>query len=244
MKKLIIIFLLFSNIIFASDFEINFGTSFGCSAEFTYIKGDIPLWLGYQDGNRVDGGATVNAFVLIGRNYKILNEKLTSISVLFDTGYNFYIRNRTYEPKYNEYSSYIYHSLILGGLVKLNFYKDISFGVGGGILFPFYSATDKEDWMLGIYKNISKFTYEKISYMYKVPIMPYIKLNLEKHIYLSEKWSLIAGLNILYNFGMEFNMDRLKNPMYTSFTHDGYGEYKFSSLSFEMVLGFGFGRPK
>ena len=244
MKKLIPIFLLFSNIIFASDFEINFGTSFGCSAEFTYIKGDIPLWLGYQDGNRVDGGATVNAFVLIGRNYKILNEKLTSISVLFDTGYNFYIRNRTYEPKYNEYSSYIYHSLILGGLVKLNFYKGISFGVGGGILFPFYSATDKEDWMLGIYKNISKFTYEKISYMYKVPIMPYIKLNLEKHIYLSEKWSLIAGLNILYNFGMEFNMDRLKNPMYTSFTHDGYGEYKFSSLSFEMVLGFGFGRPK
>ena len=76
---------------------------------------------------------------------QIPNEKLTSISALFDTGYNFHIRNRTYEPKYNEYSSYIYHSLIFGGLVKLNFYNDISFGIGVGILFPLYSETDKED---------------------------------------------------------------------------------------------------
>ena len=243
-KLIAIIFILFSNLIFASEFEINFGGSVGYSVEFTYIKDDIPLWLGYQDGGRVDNGATIKAFVSIGRNYKIPNEKLTSISALFDTGYNFHIRNRTYEPKYNEYSSYIYHSLIFGGLVKLNFYNDISFGIGVGILFPLYSETDKEDWMLGIYKEISKFTYDKIVYMYKVPIMPYVKLNLERHIYFSEKWTFTYGLNIVYNFGMEFNMDRLKNPIHQTFTYDGYGQYKFSSLSFEVLFGFGFGRPK
>ena len=62
MRILILIFM-FSNILFASDFEVNFGFSFGYSIEFTYIKGDTPLWLGYQDGNRVDNGATVNTII-------------------------------------------------------------------------------------------------------------------------------------------------------------------------------------
>ena len=66
----------------------------------------------------------------------------------------------------------------------------------------------------------------------------------DEHIYFSEKWTFIYGLNIVYNFGMEFNMDRLKNPIHQTFTYDGYGQYKFSSLSFEVLFGFGFGRPK
>ena len=46
--------------------------------------------------------------------------------------------------------------------------------------------------------------------MYKVPIMPYIKLNLEKSFYMSELWAFKIGANLLYNFGMEFDMDNLK----------------------------------
>ena len=211
---------------------------------FTYIKGDTPLWLGYQDGNRVDNGATVNTIISIGRNYRVPNEKLTSISALFETGYNFYIRNRTYDEERNEYSSYLYHSLIFGGLLKLNFYNNLSFGIGCGILFPLYSETDKEDGMLGMYQSIAKFTYEKIAYMYKVPIMPYLKLNLERYLYFSEKWAFKYGLNIVYNFGMEFNMNRLRSPIHKESDYTAYGRYKFSSLGIEMILSMAFGRPK
>lgn len=38
MKKIALIFILFSSMAFASDFEINFGGSVGYSVEFTYIK--------------------------------------------------------------------------------------------------------------------------------------------------------------------------------------------------------------
>ena len=47
--------------------------------------------------------------------------------------------------------------------------------------------------------------------MYKVPIMPYIKLNLEKNFYMSELWAFKIGANLVYNFGMEFDMDKLKS---------------------------------
>ena len=40
--------------------------------------------------------------------------------------------------------------------------------------------------------------------------MPYIKLNLEKSFYMSELWGFKIGANLLYNFGMEFDMDNLK----------------------------------
>ena len=40
--------------------------------------------------------------------------------------------------------------------------------------------------------------------------MPYIKLNLEKSFYMSELWAFKIGANLLYNFGMEFDMDNLK----------------------------------
>ena len=71
--------------------------------------------------------------------------------------------------------------------------------------------------------------------MYKVPIMPYIKLNLEKSFYMSELWAFKIGANMIYNFGMEFDTDNLRKNT-TQYTFD---EYKFSSLSFEVFFGFG-----
>ena len=76
--------------------------------------------------------------------------------------------------------------------------------------------------------------------MYKVPIMPYVKLNFEKNFYMSELWAFKIGANLVYNFGMEFDMDKLKSDTNIY----GYDKYNFSSLSFEVFLGFGFGRPK
>ena len=77
-----------------------------------------------------------------------------------------------------------------------------------------------------------EFNFKRISYMYKVPIMPYIKLNFEKNFYMSELWAFKIGANLVYNFGMEFDMDKLKSGSYKY----GYDKYKFSSLSFELFL--------
>ena len=77
--------------------------------------------------------------------------------------------------------------------------------------------------------------------MYKVPVMPYIKLNLEKYFYMSELWAFKIGANLLYNFGMEYDMQKLKSELSWSY---GYNKYKFSSLVFELFFGFGFGRSK
>ena len=69
--------------------------------------------------------------------------------------------------------------------------------IGAGIFLPLYSEVKhkgKNAWGkeittgLGKYVGINRFNFEKISYMYKVPIMPYVKLNLEKNYYISELW--------------------------------------------------------
>ena len=121
--------------------------------------------------------------------------------------------------------------------------------IGAGIFLPLYSEVKhkgKNAWGkeittgLGKYVGINRFNFEKISYMYKVTIMPYIKLNFEKNFYMSELWAFKIGANLVYNFGMEFNMDKLKSDTNIY----GYDKYNFSSLFFEVFFGFGFGRPK
>ena len=157
------------------------------------------------------------------------------------------MRIRTRYKEYPEYRhKFFYHNLILGVLPKLNFDYGISLGIGAGILLPLYSETDKRSEKSNnglssyFYDGYEKFNFEKISYMYKVPIMPYIKLNFEKNFYMSELWAFKIGANLVYNFGMEFDMDKLKSDTNIY----GYDKYKFSSLSFEFFLSFGFGRPK
>ena len=166
------------------------------------------------------------------------------------------MRIRTLYKEYPEMARhrFIYHSLILGIMPKLNFDYGISLGIGAGILLPLYSQSGKgkneANCGLGSYHNdglgsyydggYKEFNFKRISYMYKVPVMPYIKLNLEKNFYMSELWAFKIGANMIYNFGMEFDTDNLRKNT-TQYTFD---EYKFSSLSFEVFFGFGFGRPK
>ena len=161
------------------------------------------------------------------------------------------MRIRTLCKEYPEMAihRFFYYSLILGILPRLNFNSGISFGIGVGIYIPLCSAVKREGkdaWGEEIttglekYVGINRFNFEKIYYMYKVPIVPYIKLNFEKNFYMSELWAFKIGANLVYNFGMEFDMDKLKSDTNIY----GYDKYNFSSLSFEFFLGFGFGRPK
>ena len=258
MRFFIILFIIiFSNNLFPANLEISFGGGVGGSTEFSYTEGfnHIPS----ENGSRVDSGFSANGFLDIGANFELPNAgALSSISLLFETGYYYYMRIRmNYKDKdiskYEHLAEYkdifYYHNLILGILPKLNFNNGISFGIGAGIFLPLYSTVthkgknaygEEITTGLGKYVGINKFNFEKISYMYKVPIMPYIKLNLEKNFYMSERWAFKIGANLLYNFGMEFDMDKLKSDTTTY----GYNKYNFSSLLFEVFLGFGFGRPK
>ena len=178
------------------------------------------------------------------------SEVLKGVSILFETGYYYYMRYRTETENIDKKNKFKYHNLILGILPKLNFNNGISFGIGAGVFLPLYSTVKHKGknniWGeeittgLGKYVGINEFDFKKVSYMYKVPVMPYVKLNLEKNFYISELWAFKIGANMIYNFGMEFDTDNLRKNT-TQYTFD---EYKFSSLVFELFFGFGFGRPK
>ena len=238
----IIIFIILSNNLFPANFEFAFGGGAGSSLEFSYVEDEYD-----EGGSRIEDGVSASAFLDIGANFDMPNSgALSSVSVLFETGYNYYMRVRTRNENIPDYKHrFFYHNLIFGIMPKLNFDYGISLGIGAGFFLPVYSESSKGmyEGNLGLasYTSVKEFDFEKILHMYKVPIMPYIKLNLEKNFYMSEKWAFKIGVNFLYNFGMELDMDKLKSELSWSY---GYNKYNFSSLSFELFFGFGFGRPK
>ena len=72
----------------------------------------------------VDYGFSANCFLDIGANFELQDsEVLKGVSILFETGYNYYMRIRTLYKEYPEMARhrFIYHSLILGIMPKLNF---------------------------------------------------------------------------------------------------------------------------
>ena len=245
LKLIILLSILTYSKLFPANFEFSFGISAGTTADLSYALDREESYM--SSGNRVDSGFSANGFLDIGANFELPNAgALSSISLLFETGYYYYKRVRTRfedNPEYNH--RYFYHNLILGILPRFNFNYGISLGIGVGIFLPLYSETGKKSGNSNnglssyFYDGYEKFNFERISYIYKIPIMPYVKLNLEKNFYMSERWAFKIGANLLYNFGMEFDMDKLKKERF-----DKFDKYKFSSLDFEIFLGFGFGRPK
>ena len=242
--KILILFILMSSMLFPANFEFSFGGSAGATTEFSYALDREESII--SSGDRIDSGLSASGFLDIGANFELQDsEVLKGVSILFETGYYYYMRYRTETENIDKKNKFKYHNLILGVLPKFNFNNGISFGIGAGIYLPFYSwisqkTTDASPLGLGIYGGLSKIDFKKIINMYKVPVMPYVKLNLEKNFYMSELWAFKIGANLVYNFGMEFDMDKLKSGSYKY----GYDKYNFSSLSFELFLGFGFGRPK
>ena len=253
MKKIIIFFIIFifPCSLFSANFEFSFGGGTGTPMDFSdveisYNYGNVQV----EEGSRVDSsGFLANAFIDIGANFELQNAgALSSVSVLFETGYSYYMRIRTKNKNSSKYlHRFIYHNLMLGVLPKLNFNNGISLGIGAGIYIPLYSIANPYNrseeistFGLGEYPKKNKHYFKEISYMYKVPVMPYIKLSLEKNFYMSERWAFKIGADLLYNFGMEFDMENLKKDT-QAYT---FNKYKFSSLAFEVFLGFGFGRPR
>ena len=188
LKLIISLFILMYSKLLPVNFEFSFGGSAGATTEFSYALDREESII--SSGDRVDSGLSASGFLDIGANFELPNSGvLSSVSLIFETGYNYYMRIRTRYKEYPEYRhKFFYHNLILGIMPKLNFDYGISFGIGAGIFLPLYSETGKrsEKSNTGLssyfYDGYEKFNFEKISYLYKVPVMPYVKLNWRKII--------------------------------------------------------------
>ncbi|TXJ13353.1 hypothetical protein [Brachyspira aalborgi] len=78
---------------FSANFEFAFGVGAGATTEFSYVLDREESF--FSSGDRVDSGLSVTAFLDIGDNFELPNGGvLSSISVLFETGYNHYMRIR------------------------------------------------------------------------------------------------------------------------------------------------------
>ncbi len=241
MKKLIPIFLLFSNVVFSQDFQARLSLSMGAVMTFSTAKHNI--WKQYN-GFRMGGYPFIlNTLFSTGYNFKIKNDILTSISVLAETGYNFSGYSRPTDKNFgSEGGTFYFHSLVLGLISTLNFYNDVSLGIGAGVMFPLHANIFGYWELMGDYTGVKELSYKDIKKLYKVPVMPYIKLSVEKTIKYN-KVDLIAGGVFTYNFGMSCDSEVLtySSKAMASFA---YNNYKFSAFSAEVFIGFGFGRPK
>ena len=211
----------------------------------TFSKAEHNIWKQYN-GFRVSNiKINLNTLLSVGYNHKINNNILTSISILAETGYNFSGYMRPKDGDFGEEGGTLYfHSLVLGLNPTLNFYNDLSFGIGAGVMFPL-SANIVGDWiMIGDYSEAKskKLSFKDIKKLYKVPVMPYIKFSVERY-FKYDKVDFIIGGILTYNFGMSCESELLanNNSILSTFS---YSSYKFSALSIEVFLGFGFGRPK
>ncbi|WP_198294914.1 hypothetical protein [Brachyspira pilosicoli] len=240
MKNILIILFIFSNIVFASSFEFDFSVSSGGTFDFSYNEGysfkkDL-------DGFRVGSGLSLSILLSLGRNDEINNNILTSISSMIETGYNYYKRERRGNKDYytdDGYYVYDYHSIILGYLLRLNFHNKVSLGIGGGIFIPLYSTANQADYSFGLidnYQYMTEFNQKNIAFMYKLPFMPYVKANVVRYFYFSDRWSFKIGGNLIYNFGMELDTYRLG-------FYNVYDKYNFSYFDIEIYVGISFGRP-
>ena len=229
--RILVILILVYNTIFAIDFEVSAGgnISLGYMLNLSSANG------GEVSGSKIGNGINANVLVGIGHNYRVSKDNvIRTVSVLLETGYNYYSRSR-------ETFDFSYHSLLLGILPKMNFHNDLSFGIGGGVLFPLAGGINEPDASLGAFGELKKFTYDDIKTMHKLPIMPYVKATVEKYFYLQDTLAIKIDAIVLYNFGMSLDPKKLaleasKSPIYSS--------YNFSGLSVDVGLSVSFGRPR
>ena len=246
LKLIILLFILFQISVFAADFHTHIRISTGANMTFSTAEHSLNYssWQNYS-GFRVDSFKnTVNILLLAGYNHKINNNILTSISILAETGYNFTGYRRPSDENFGkEGGTFYFHSLVLGLIPTLNFHNDLSFGIGAGVMFPL-SANIFDTWdFMGDYSSAKKLSFSDIKKLYKVPVMPYIKFSVEKYLKIKDTVDMVSGAMLTYNFGMSCERDTLLSTKY-GIVSFAYESYKFSALSIEVFLGFGFGRPK
>ena len=94
--------------------------------------------------------------------------------------------------------------------------------------------------------DISLFPFWNFIYIkktFKDPFVPYIKLTVDTYFYVSESVALTVGVYTSYNFGMEYETDKLNAESSTTAYPLKLKKYGYSSFDIGIALGTYFGRP-
>ena len=195
----------------------------------------------------------VGALMQVGHRFDLKYETgVTSISLLADIGYSQEILGVRY---YNSVKKYInaestsLHTLNLGIIPKVNLYFPkmkipLSIGFGGGVKIPLSGTR----YLL---KNsgeeiIEDLSYQDIKEIFLHPFMPYVKLTVDTYYYVSDSIALTIGLYGSYNFGMQYDTEKLNaEGSSEDFPSSPLDLTDLSYTSFDIGLTFGisFGRP-
>lgn len=252
--KTIIIFLIVNITLFA-QFEINAFVPFGINGSFPSITLSSPNHT-YQS---IKGyiGAELGVIAQLGYNMKLNKDiPIKSISFLFETGYYFNANSITYKYPYADSYNYFkifetlgMHNIIIGFNPKINF-NNFSLGLGVGMKIPLSAdVLEKSDYKGDIIKEYTIFegslmyqdkkywNFDDIKKLYKVPVSPYIKINFEGLYYFVDKFALLYGGYIAYDFSMPYNTDNIQITDKTLIK-----SYQLSYLSFVFYIGLSFGR--
>lgn len=243
MKKIIMILMFIVSSVAFPTFEIGIQVPIGISIGIPNVdiinkEWATPLY------NTIEANIDYEIAVLmqIGCNYKLSNNVLKSISVLLDLGYYRHPISTMYDNNVNE--SIYFNSINIGIIPKLHFDR-ISIGIGGGVMVPIDATvynSNGDSHALVLRNDGKKYTYLQMKRIFKYPFMPYIKLTAEGYFYITKKSAFSVGSYILYNFGMEYELDKLNPNEYISSTDPKFKKYSFSSVDIGVVLGFSFGR--
>ncbi|WP_300712011.1 hypothetical protein [uncultured Brachyspira sp.] len=223
--------------------EINFQNYYGIEFPFNSIDVNKDYKNTIYESPKGTLGFEMNLFFQVGNYFKLFENDYTSIikgiSLFADIGFSMNVLMSDYKQNSIKYTEIIsFYSMMIGASVKLNFSK-MSIGLGGGILAPLYAITASSKYGGTITApNSNNWNASDIKELFKVPIMPYMKITFEGFLYLLPNLAVNGGVYMIYNFGMQYNTDTINGNL----GHNIYNKYNFSALSVGLFLGLSFGR--
>lgn len=157
-----------------------------------------------------------DAGALFQAGYRLELNKEISFSFMGEFGYsrdtfNYRLKDSNTESqalKLQNYRYYIFDSLVIGILPKVN-YKRFSFGIGVGMKI-FLSGTINNS----SYNPTLGYTTETIKMLdtknykdyFTSNVMGYLKLTLDYSVYTSNKFDIVVGAYIDYDFGLRYQV--------------------------------------
>lgn len=157
-----------------------------------------------------------DAGALFQAGYRLELNKEISFSFMGEFGYsrdtfNYRLKDSNTESqalKLQNYRYYIFDSLVIGILPKVN-YKRFSFGIGVGMKI-FLSGTINNS----SYNPTLGYTTETIKMIdtknykdyFTSNVMGYLKLTLDYSVYTSNKFDIVVGAYIDYDFGLRYQV--------------------------------------
>lgn len=225
MKKLLIILLISSSIVFAkSGVEIGIFVPLGMgigidSYSLTNKNPTLQQQKNFEAAvKQADKKSTVgfDSGVLFHIGYRFQMNKDISVSVLGELGYahdEFAFYRNSSDKNYKSTLTYSFDSMIFGIYPKLN-WKKFSFGLNFGLKVPLYTKvisyyTDYNN--KNITWNIEYYDAFQIKTLFNVPVIPYLKFSVDYSIYTDKKFELVVGGYIGGDFGMSLKKPDINN---------------------------------